>query len=61
MKYPLQVELENDMAESIGLFGKTTMDYNDVKLLNHLVKEIASCYVNAIQRINTICKNRKRY
>ena len=61
MKYPLQKEIENDMVESLELFGKATFDYNSVELLNKLVKEIARSYVNAIQRISKICKDRNRF
>ena len=61
MKYPLQIELENDMKESFMLFQKASFDYNDVKLLNQLTKDLARSYYNAIQRINDICVNRKRF
>lgn len=55
MKYPLQVELEKDLQESIKLLGNVQISGTGAE------KEIASKYYNAIQRINDICVNRKRY
>lgn len=55
MKYPLQKELENDFNECVKLLNETqNVDYK-------LAHEIAQKYFNAINRINDICVNRKRY
>ena len=55
MKYPLQKELEKDLQESVKLLGNVQIHGTDAE------KEIASKYYNAINRINDICVNRKRY
>ena len=55
MKYPLQKELEKDFNECVKLLS-ATQNGNDP-----LANEIATKYLNAINRINEICINRKRY
>ena len=55
MKYPLQIELEKDFSECVKLISATQNDGGS------LAYEIAQKYLNAINRINEICVNRKRY
>ena len=55
MKYPLQVELEKDLQESIEQLDES-LKSNDGRRIG-----IARCYYNAIKRITDICVNRKRY
>lgn len=59
MKYPLQIELEKDLKESVELLSKafTHKDDNPIELC----REIAQKYSDAIQRINSICVNRNRF
>lgn len=55
MKYPLQIEIENDLTESFN-------DVNDALAANDpALLVIARHYINAIKRIQTICENRKRF
>ena len=55
MKYPLQIEIEKDFNECVKLLGATQNGDNP------LANEIAQKYFNAINRINYLCVNRKRY
>ena len=55
MKYPLQIELEKDLDESVKLFGDVQIHGTDAE------RNIASKYYHAIKRISDICVNRKRY
>lgn len=55
MKYPLQIEIEKDFNECVKLLGATQNGDNP------LANEIAQKYFNAINRINDLCVNRKRY
>ena len=55
MKYPLQIELEKDFNECVKLLSATQNGDNP------LANEIAQKYFNAINRINDLCVNRKRY
>lgn len=55
MKYPLQTEIEKDFQEAVKLFASTQINGSALE------KEIAQRYYNAIERINDICVNRKRY
>lgn len=55
MKYPLQIELEKDFNECVKLLSATQNGSYP------LAREIAQKYFNAINRINEICINRKRY
>lgn len=55
MKYPLQKEIEQDFQESVKLLGNVQTYGTSIE------KEIARKYYDAINRINDICVNRKRY
>ena len=55
MKYPLQIELEKDLQESIEQLDDA-LKSNDGRRIG-----IARCYYNAIKRITDICVNRKRF
>lgn len=59
MKYPLQIELEKDLQESVSLLART-YNYEESDPIK-LCKEIARKYSDAIQRINAICVNRNRF
>ena len=55
MKYPLQKELEKDTSIALDLYNKALAS-GDAKQI-----EIALAFLNAMNRINTICVNRNRY
>lgn len=55
MKYPLQIELEKCINESAKLLVVANTTGNNVAI------DIANKYLSAINRINEICVNRKRY
>lgn len=58
IKYPLQIEIDKDLEESISLLEQAH-SCNDPTHFD-LVK-VARNYYNAIKRINEICKNRNRF
>ena len=58
IKYPLQIEIDKDLEESISLLEQAH-NCND-PTHSDLVK-VARSYYNAIKRINEICKNRNRF
>lgn len=58
IKYPLQIEIDKDLEESISLLEQAH-NCNDPTHFD-LVK-VARSYYNAIKRINEICKNRNRF
>lgn len=55
IKYPLQIEIEKDLQESVKILGDV-LTSNDATLI-----EVANKYYNAIKRINDICVNRNRF
>ena len=58
IKYPLQIEIDKDLEESISLLEQAHNCNNPTHF--DLVK-VARSYYNAIKRINEICKNRNRF
>lgn len=58
IKYPLQIEIEKDINQSIELLEQAHNCKNPTH--EDLVK-VARHYYNAIKRINEICKNRNRF
>lgn len=58
MKYPLQIEIDKDLDQSINLLAQAHNTTNPTQ--EDLVK-VATYYYNAIKRINEICKNRNRF
>ena len=58
IKYPLQIEIDKDLEESISLLEQAHNCNNPTHF--DLVK-VARCYYNAIKHINEICKNRNRF
>lgn len=58
IKYPLQIEIDKDLEESISLLEQAHNCSDPTHL--DLVK-VARNYYNAIKRINEICKNRNRF
>jgi len=55
MKYPLQIELEKDLKESIEELDNAMKSQDGRRIT------IARMYYNAIKRINDICVNRNRF
>lgn len=58
IKYPLQVEIEKSLQESISLLGQA---HNCSNPTNSDLVKVANAYYNAIKRINDICVNRNRF
>ena len=59
MKYPLQIELEKDLQESVKLLKESFTYHEDDPIT--LAQNIAQKYADAINRINEICVNRNRF
>ena len=59
-KYPLEVEIDKDLEQSMNLLDQAHNSSDDSLFKNDLVK-IAQYYYNAIKRIKEICVNRKRF
>lgn len=57
-KYPLEVEIDKDMEESISLLEQA---HNCNNPTHYDVVKLARSYYNAIKRIKEICVNRKRF
>lgn len=55
IKYPLQIEIEKDLQESIEQLDESLKSSDGRRI------GIARCYYNAIKRIKEICENRNRF
>jgi len=58
IKYPLQIEIDKDLEESISLLEQA---HNCNDPTHYDLVKVARSYYNAIKRINEICKNRNRF
>lgn len=58
IKYPLQIEIENDINQSIELLEQA---HNCTNPTHEDLVKVSRHYYNAIKRINEICKNRNRF
>ena len=59
-KYPLEVEIDKDLDQSINLLDQAHNSSDETLVRNDLIK-MAQYYYNAIKRIKEICVNRKRF
>ena len=59
-KYPLEVEIDKDLDQSINLLDQAHNSSEETLVRNDLIK-MAQYYYNAIKRIKEICVNRKRF
>jgi len=58
IKYPLQIEIDKDLDQSINLLADAHKCLNPT---HEDLVHVATYYYNAIKRINEICKNRNRF